>query len=224
MDCIHSMCIGVALLLGGCGGVQHRRVAEPLALPGGNPETMCERENWYELVPAQVTAEAAIAGAQVNEFYFKEYRGLGVFRLNRDKPEQLPDLWRSLNEPALERQHQAWIDPVDSANRRTIYWAVGGLVGLFGGLGTAAAIQKDSKAGAVALGITGLAVGLVGAVGALASQPPARDQLEADAHRQLFFDDEDDRSAVERGVDRLNAQVRQQCRARAGEPRTASRP
>jgi hypothetical protein len=46
---------------------------------------------------------------------------------------------------------------------------------------------------------------------ALASQPSGEDQIAADARRELFFPEEDDMSAVGRGVDRINNRTRDRC-------------
>jgi len=54
-------------------------------------------------------------------------------------------------------------------------------------------------------------MGVVGVVGALVAQPSGQDQLEADARRQLFLFPEDERAAVDRGVDRSNLATRNRC-------------
>ncbi|HVU02870.1 MAG TPA: hypothetical protein VHE30_14015, partial [Polyangiaceae bacterium] len=61
---------------------------------------------------------------------------------------------------------------------------------------------------------SGLVLGVVGIVGALAAQPSGYDQLEADARRKLFLPKEDDLVAIERGADGANAAVRTRCGGR----------
>jgi len=143
--------------------------------------------------------------------YEGQFNGLGVFRPGAKEPEELEDVWPRLNEPRLQQLHEARIEPVDAASRRSVYWAVGGLVGMLGGIAGAAAVGDSNPSVAATLGISGLAMGVVGVVGALVAQPSGQDQLEADARRKLFFFPEDDRAAVDRGVDRSNLATRNRC-------------
>lgn len=180
----------------------------------GEARNGCERERWYEVAPAQVRAEGATAGVPFTTLYFQDRRGLGLFRAGGSTPQDLEDAWPKLHEPELERRHVARIEPVDADARTSLYWALGGLAGLGAGLGTAAAVQDSNKGAAAVFGVSGIALGLVGVIGALATQPSGARQLEADTRRRLFLQGEDDLEAVKRGVDRNNAQVRAACRSR----------
>ena len=59
--------------------------------------------------------------------------------------------------------------------------------------------------------VTGLGLSVVGIVGALVAQPSGQEQLEAEARSRLFLFPEDDRAAVDRGVDRSNLAARAHC-------------
>jgi len=204
-------CAGVAA----CGsGIQTGRVGAPVALPSGKPQTRCEREQWYELAPAQVKATGMEAGVAYNTHYSAVYKGLGVFQFEQKDPEKLEDVWPKINEPELRRAHEARIEPVDAASARSLNWSLVGLGGLVVGVGTAAAIQKESGTAAAVAGVSGLVVGLVGVVMALAAQPSGPAQVQADARRSLLIPEEDDLDAAGRGVDRANASTRAQCTKR----------
>jgi len=194
-----------------CGGPQYARIGPPVPLDAGPPRTSCETREWYALAPARVQATGATAGFGFNTYYSQVHEGVAVFRDGSSKPEDLEDLLPKMGEPELARQHQARIDPVDAASRRSIYWSVGGLIGLFGGVGVAAAIQDQSHTAANVFGISGIVLGVVGLVGALVSQPSGEEQLYADTRRKLFIPGEDDLSAATRGVDKLDDQRRRQC-------------
>jgi hypothetical protein len=199
----------------GCGGSQYGKIGPAYPLPNGSPGTDCERAAWFDIAPARIQATGATIGVGVNTYYTQEHEGLGVFRHGSKDPEDLEDLLPTLGEPDLAQRHQARIEPVDAASRRAVYWSVGGLVGLFGGIGVAAAVQKDSPSVAAAFGISGLVLGLVGVVGALASQPSGEDQLYADARRKLLIRGEDDPRAITRGINDLNGRQRVKCGGRS---------
>ncbi len=187
-------------------------------MPTGQPRSTCEREQWYELAPARVRATGMEAGFNYNTHYSQLWEGYGVFRTSENDPEDIEDLWPAMEEPELQERHQAWIDPVDDAHRSSFYWSLGGLAGLFGGLGIAVAVSDQSGGAAAAAGITGVVAGLVGAIGALVAQPSGIDQLNADARRKLFIPGEDDMNAVARGIDRVNGKRRHGCGGPPPEP------
>src|SRR5512133_1351712 len=198
-------------LVAGCGAPKVGRIGPPVSLPNGAPRSACERENWHELVPARVTSTAMTAGIWFNTIHVKNQEGLGVFELKEDEPSELEDLWPLMAETQLRRRHQARIQPVEDASRRSGYWALGGLAGLGMGLTVAAATSESSPGTATAFGITGVAVGLVSVVGALVTQPSGPEQLDAEARRKLFILREDDFIAAARGVNRLNGAQRRRC-------------
>ena len=90
-------------------------------------------------------------------------------------------------ERTLQLKHEARIKLFDDTALTSLYWALGGLAGLVGDVGIAAATEKDSKTTAALFGVSGLAIGLVGGIGVLATQPSGADELEAKARRKLFF-------------------------------------
>lgn len=187
------------------------RVGPPIALPNGAPQSACEREGWYELAPAKIQSQATTAGIGYNTIYTKIHVGAAIFPVGENDPEKLKDLWPQMSERTLQLKHEARIQPVDDAAQTSLYWALGGLAGFAGGVGVAAATENESKTTAAIFGVSGLALGLVGVVGALVTQPSGLDQLEAEARRKLFFPREDDLTAVARGVNRINGTRRQQC-------------
>ena len=197
-------------LLLGC-GPSAIRTGQALSLPSGAPQGTCERQGFYELAPARITTHAATAGVTYTDLYQADFNGLGVFRPGSNQPEELEDVWPRLNEPRLQQLHEARIEPVDAASRRSLYWALGGLVGLAGGIAGAAALGDSHQEAAAVVGISGLAMGVVGVVGALVAQPSGQEELAADARRKLFFFPEDDRAAVLRGVDRHNLATHSHC-------------
>jgi hypothetical protein len=154
-------------------------------------------------------------GGSVQTYYYQRHEGLGVYRSQQEDPENLEDVWPRIEEPGLQHAHQKRIQPVDSASTTATWWFITGLVGLAAGLGTAAAIQKESKTGAAVAGLSGLGIGLGGLIGGWIIMPSPRDEMSADARRRLFFPEEDDLEAVARGVDGSNARHRKAC---GGEP------
>jgi hypothetical protein len=198
----------------GCGGAHYGRIGPPVALPNGPPRTSCEREEWYYAARARVLAQGTTAGVFFNTHYFQAHEGLGVFRTGHKDPQDLDDVLPRMREPKLRRLHEARIEPVDAAERRSLHWALGGLFGLFAGIGAAAALQDESEEVATAAGVTGLAAGIVGVAGALAAQPSGEDQVYADARRKLFILHEDDLRAVARGINTVNSQRRRKCGGR----------
>ncbi|HMJ12566.1 MAG TPA: hypothetical protein VK524_14175 [Polyangiaceae bacterium] len=182
-----------------------------MTLPNGAARSACEREEWYELSPARVRAQGYTTTGLYSTHYWQDQDGLGVFKIDEDDPEDLEDLWPKMRRPRLQRQHQARIEPVDDAHRRSLHWAIGGLVALGAGLGTAVAIEEESPAGAAVAGISGLVGGLVGVVGILASQPSGEDQLYADARRKLFIPGEDELVSAAHGVNNANGSRRRKC-------------
>jgi len=206
-------CLGVALsasLSMGC-GPSAVRTGPTVPLPTGAPRTACESKDWYELAPASLNATAATAGIGYNVYYQGQFNGLGVFRPGAKEPEKLEDVWPRLSEPRLQQLHEARIEAVDAAAYRSLYWALGGLAGLAAGVGGAVALSDSHPNLAAASGITGLALSVVGVVGALVAQPSGQEQLEAEARTKLFLFPEDDRAAVDRGVDRSNLAARASC-------------
>ena len=194
----------------GCGS-SALRTGPAVPLPSGPARGACESQGWYELAPASIHTRATTAGVLYTLNYEGQFKGLGVFRPGSKEAQELEDVWPRLNEPRLQELHEARIEPVDAASRRSVYWALGGMVGMLGGISGAAAVADSNRSVAIALGISGLAMGVVGVVGALVAQPSGQDQLEADARRQLFLFPEDERAAVDRGVDRSNLATRNRC-------------
>ncbi|QRN95891.1 hypothetical protein JRI60_43755 [Archangium violaceum] len=189
-----------------------------MTLPSGVPRTECEREEWYELAPARVLSTASQGGGTITYTYYKEYIGFGVFKAGDDDPESLSDVWPILRDNELQRRHEARIAPVDEANTRVLLWSAGGLVGMFGGIGGAAAIQKQDRTAAAVLGVGGLALGVAGLIGALVSGPSVHDVLEAGARRKLLLPQEDDVRAAAHGLNTTNTERRRRCEQRAPAP------
>lgn len=205
------MGIALCVQLVACAGPQVGRIGPAVALPNGPPRSDCERNDWYELAPTRVQATGATAGVLFNTHYSQLVDGLGVFRHQESDPEDLEDLWSRMDEPVLQRKHQARIEPVDAAHERTLALSLGGLALGLTGVGIAAAVGDQDRTLATITGVTGLAALVVGTIGALAAQPSGEEQLYADARRKLFIAGEDDRVAVERGVNRANSRRRRQC-------------
>jgi hypothetical protein len=193
----------VALVMVGlCACVHTTRVGPAVPLTIGDPENACEQEGWLELAPAEVRQWGASA----------VYGGLGLFRPGQRHPEDLERVVGRLQEPTLEAK-MARIRRTDAAGRRSLYWSAGvGLGGLTVGLGTGAALNDRNHAAATVFGIGGLAIGLVGVIGALVAMPREQDQLDADAGHYVFFDAQD-LPAVTRGTERADQGVRQACTA-----------
>src|SRR6187431_349316 len=150
----------VTPLLIGC-GPSALRTGPAVPLPSGPARGSCESQEWYELAPASIHTRAATAGVLYTLTYEGQFNGLGVFRPGAKEPEELEDVWPRLNEPRLQQLHEARIEPVDAASRRSVYWAVGGLVGMLGGIAGAAAVGDSNPSVAATLGISGLAMGVV---------------------------------------------------------------
>jgi hypothetical protein len=70
--------------------------------------------------------------------YHQLHQGIGVFEVNKDEPTPLKELWPKMQEPELERRHQARIAPIEAKERNAGYWGIGGLV--VGGVGIGADI------------------------------------------------------------------------------------
>src|SRR6516164_744510 len=139
----------LSMYLAGCAsGPQLGRLGQPLPLPNGGPRSACEREGWYEVVPTRIETSTMRGGGSVQTYYYQRQEGLGVYRSQQEDPENLEGVWPRIEEPGLQHAHQKRIQPVDSASTTATWWFITGLVGLAAGLGTAAAIQKESKTGA----------------------------------------------------------------------------
>jgi hypothetical protein len=204
--------IGASMLALACGaGPRFERVAAPIALPQGPPQSTCEQEEWYELAPTRLESTTSRSGPYVHVHYAREDVGLAVYRLNDDDPQELEDIWPVMDEPELERAHSARREPFDRKVRHSLYWMGGGLVGMGAGIGTAVAVQDRSGTAAAVAGLTGLALGLVGVVVGLNVMPSVDEELDVRARRRLLMPEEDDFGAAQRGLDRANAQRRLNC-------------
>ncbi|RKH72268.1 hypothetical protein D7X96_05495 [Corallococcus interemptor] len=201
-------------MLVGCGTPRPARIGRSLALPNGEPRTPCESEDWYDLAPARIEARAQSGVGNYQVHYFKDYEGIGVFKVGKDQPEPLEGLWARLGEPELQRRHEERLEPVKAAQRHSLYWSLGSLGGIAAGLGTAVALVDKNDTAASVAGVTGLVAGVVGLVGALVSAPTARDVLDANARASLLMPGEDDVFAGRRGVNTLNSVRRLQCGGR----------
>src|ERR1044071_3427059 len=146
----------LSLCLAACGGgPQLGRIGQPVPLPNGGPRSACERQGWYEIVPTRIQTHTVRGAGNVQTHYFQLHEGLGVYRARNEDPEDLEDVWPAMQEPQLYSAHQERIQPVDDATARATWWIVGGLVGMAAGIGTAAAIQKESGTGAAVAGVSG---------------------------------------------------------------------
>ncbi|HEY3499206.1 MAG TPA: hypothetical protein VGK73_31160 [Polyangiaceae bacterium] len=206
--------LGLALAAVACasgGTAQYGKLAGPVPLANGAPRTQCERGQWYELVPARVQAR----GMTNSIFWDTTYRGVregyAVFPHGGGEPKVLEPLWPVMSEPELAQLHQSRIDPVDDAERASLYWLLGGIVGAGAGIGIGMAVLDESEEAGAALILSGVGLAIVGLVGGLVAQPSGRDQVEANARRKLLIPREDDLYAAARGVDRMNARRRSQC-------------
>jgi hypothetical protein len=205
-----------ALWLVGCGGGPPLgRLGDPVSLPNGAPRNACEQKEWYELVPSRTAGSGMTPsyGSRYQSYNVTTqlYEGYGIYLPGVSDPEDLEDVWPRLKEPALQKKHVVIIDRVEAASWRSVWWSIGGLAGLFAGVGTAAAIQEETETGAAVAGVTGLALGLTGVVMALINFPSAADQAAAEAREKIFIPGEDDMQAVARGTDRANAERRRGC-------------
>jgi hypothetical protein len=198
--------LAVTVPLATCAGAHTGRFGPTLALRTGAPRNACEQERWLELARARTQAQAATPGWR----YWQIYEGDGVFRPNEDVPRRLEGLWPAMQEPELQREHEARISPVDAAKQRGLIWSLVALPGMAAIASPAFAFDQGSP-GAYAFALAGVTFGVVAVVMALANVPSAGDQLAADARRVLFIDGEDDPDAVTRGLSRANATTRQQC-------------
>lgn len=163
------------------------------------------------------------AGVMFNTHYVQEYEGVAAFRHASRDPEDLEDLWPRMRERKLQKRHQKHIEPVDAAHRRSLYWALGGLGAMGAGIGIAAAVEDESRTAAAVSGVGGIALGLVGAIAALITQPSGERQVHASARRKLFIPGEDNLVAAARGVDRVNAARRRTCGGKPARPGLAGR-
>lgn len=186
------------------------RTAQPIPTQAPVPNTACERENTFELVPTRLQVQGTETGLFATT-RTAQMRGLAVYQKGDEDPRELDELWPVIDEPDLQSSHQAWIQPVDDAHWRVIYWSLGGLGVMGAGLGTAAALQDVNPTGATVAGLTGLGLGLTAAIIAIASQPSAAEQMAANGRRYMFIPGEDERAAVIRGVDKLTRHAREQC-------------
>jgi hypothetical protein len=200
-DILPAIVFGILAVAGCAHAVRH---GPPVALPVGEPRTECEREGWVELVPAEYFPSTLPARS-------KSYGGLGVFRLNAPTPEDLDDVFARMDEPALQTQHEARTAAADAATRRFWAWILGGAAGMTLGLGTGALLNDSHHTAATVASISGLALGLIGLVGALVVMPSNDAYLDAEARHRLFFDGEQDPAAVARGINRVNERTRQGC-------------
>ncbi len=193
----------VALLtVGLCACVHTSRMGPAVPLTIGDPGDACEQEGWLELAPAEVRQWGTSA----------VYEGFGLFRPGQRHPEDLERVVDRLQEPTLSAR-MARIRRTDAASYRSLYWSAGvGLGGMTVGLGTGAALNDRNHAAATVFAIGGLALGLVGVIGALVTMPPEQKQLDADAGHYVFFDAQD-LPAVMRGTERADQAVRQTCTA-----------
>jgi hypothetical protein len=207
------------LMVVGCGsGANPQRVGPAVPLSSGQAATSCERDEWYELAPSIVEGTAVRSVGYVQVHRVQEQQGLAVYQLGDEDVTKLDDLWARMNEPELQRAHEARIQPVSDARARSAYWLIGGLVGLGAGVGIAAAIQDESKTGAAVAGLTGLGIGLVGVIVSLANMPSTNAEIKASTRRYLFIPGEDDLAAAARGIDRVNQSRRFQCESTAAPP------
>jgi hypothetical protein len=208
----------------GCVAPEYSRAGKSVALPSGAPRTECERKGWYELAPARALSTTTTGGVGTTYIYSKEYIGFGVFKAGNNSPAPLSDVWPILRDNELQLRHEARLAPVDEANTRAWLWSVGGLVGMFGGVGAAAAIEKQDRTAAAVLGVSGLALGLVGVIGGLVSGPSAYDVLDAGARRRLLIPGEDDVEAAAHGINTTNLERRRRCEQRAPAPPQPAKP
>jgi len=196
----------LAAALVGC--VHARRVSPAFLLPAAEPQNACERERWLELVTAEYRPAVVFHPGP------RTYEGLGVFPLNAAAPEDLEKVFPRMDDFALQGQHEERIQPTDTANRRSLAVLLIGAGGMAAGVGVAAALNDSHHDAANVFGVSGLAIGLVSVIVGLILAPSEKALLDAEARHKLFFEDEDDTDAVERGVNRANLATRQACQAR----------
>jgi hypothetical protein len=197
----------LAAALAGC--AHPTRLGPAFPLPAGDPQNGCEAEGWVELVAAEFRPDPGLFAPP------RTYNGAAVFRTNGAGAADLDEVLPRMGEPDLQARHEARIKPAEAANRRALTAALIGLGGMFAGVGTAAALNDRNHDAANVFGVSGLAIGLVGVVVAIILSPSDRDRTDAEARQKLFLEDEDDKAAVERGVNRVNEATRQGCRATA---------
>jgi hypothetical protein len=205
MACVSALVIGV-----GC--VPHAtRVGAAFPLPSGPPQNGCEWANFFEVAPASTVATSVMPVGSVVLTESQQQGGTGVFHVGAKESEPIDDkLWASLREPRLQRDHKIPEERVNADSWRSLAWIGAGTLGGVAGVGTAVAVDKSSHTWADVAGFTGLGLVLVGIIGAIVAFPSGQDQRDADA-RQALFEKDEDTSALERGIDRMNLDVRQRC-------------
>jgi hypothetical protein len=175
------------------------RVGPTVPLTIGDPRTACEREGWLELAPAETRQPGTMT-----------VHGVGLFRPGQEHPEDIARVVDRLQEPTLQAK-LARYQRTNATARRALYWSLGGLGGMAVGVGTAAALNDRNHAAANVFGIAGLALGLVGVIGAIVTMP-WQDGVEAEVGQYLFVDPAD-LPAILRGTERADEAVRQACAA-----------
>ena len=203
----------------GCSSAHLGRLGNPVQLPTGAPRSECEQESWYEIVPTRVRATGRTNEVLFSTYYWREDEGMAIYRVGRERPQKLDNVWSVIGDPELQREHEARIEPIVAAERRVLWWTLGGVGGLAIGTGTGLALMDESRDAAIGAMLAGLAVGVVGLVGALVNQPSGEEQLYADTRRTLLIPEEDAIYRAEAGIDRANARQRQRC---GGAPTSAT--
>jgi hypothetical protein len=185
------------------GCVFSTKLGPPLALPSGEPTNECEARDWLEVTPVQVNLPTVPRS---------RYSGTGIFRPQQKNPEDLAPLLQRMQEADLQSRHASRLEPIETRERHALIWVLGGGVGMFAGLGLGAAIQHEHHhtAGTV-VGLSSLALGLVGVIAGIVVMPPSQSQDDVEAQHKLLFEGLDDLGAAARGVDRLNQGTRRAC-------------
>lgn len=206
LGCVVVLCAAALPSVGCVAIVRYERLGEPLMVTSEKARDACEQRQWYELTETRATA---VAVDESRDLHF----GFAVFEAQEESPEELEDLWLEMHEPALQRAHEARIEPTDRATRHTLYWSLGGIVGMGAGL-TGGMLLEEHQTASIAVASTGFVIGVVGIVGALLSMPSGHALEQADARRRMFVPEEDDMAAATRGVNRLNETRRADCASR----------
>ena len=195
---LQSLLVALATaLLCSCTHIARTGPAVPLNI--GDPTGACEQEGWLELAPAKFLPWGSSG-----------VHGVGFFRPGQADPEELERVVDRLQEPTLEAK-VAHYRRTNAATRRALYWSLGALGSMTVGVGTAAALNDRNHSAANVFGIAGLALGLVGVIGAIIVMP-WQDADAAEAGQYLFSDPADLR-AILRGTERADQAVRQGCTA-----------
>jgi hypothetical protein len=209
-----SIALGTAAAIGAGCGPTALRMGPAIVLPSGLPRTPCEQERWLELAPARGKATGTESYGRFAISTTVQAPGYGVFSPGKDEALKLEDVWPRLGQPDLRDRHDEPIRREEAKERTALYWALGGLAAMGGGVAFAASGGDHPDTAHTVVGVTGVGLGLVAAIVALVVMPSGQEQAEAEIRRYMFLPDQDDMGAATRAVDLANVGAQTQCTGR----------